>query len=187
MPELIQSILGPDPACRSRQVGWFLTQLEDQARALRAATRDLTPAELEWQPAPGVNSIGMLLAHIAVAEVHLVQVGVMGQAENDVRPVLGIGAADDGIPLAPGAAPPEVLRGRDLEFYDGLLARARAHTRPVLAGLEDADLDRRVERPRPDGSRRRFNVGWLLSHLADHQSTHLGQITLLQRMARSGR
>jgi hypothetical protein len=184
MSELIRSLLTPDASCSSRPVGWFLTMLEDSSAALHKVTRDLAPAELQWQAAPGINTIGMLLAHTAVAEVHLVQVGVLGMAENDVRPVIGIGADDDGLPLAPGAAPPAVLRDKNLAFYDDMLARARAHTRKALAGLNDADLDRQVERPRPDGSRRLFNVGWLLCHVVDHQATHQGQISLLKGMLR---
>ena len=37
-----------------------------RARALIADTRGLTPEALGWQPAPGMNTIGMLLAHCLV-------------------------------------------------------------------------------------------------------------------------
>lgn len=184
MPETIVSLLSPDPSCASRQVGWFLAQLEDQSQVLHKATRDLTTGELEWQPAPGVNTIGMLLAHIAVAEVHLGQVGVLGLADSDLPPVLGIAMEDDGIPLPPDGAPPSSLRAREAAFFDDLLERARRHTRKLLAPLTDADLTRRIERPRPDGGTRIFEVSWVLYHMLEHQAGHQGQISLLRRMFR---
>jgi hypothetical protein len=56
-----------------------MAELDEQRRALLADARGLTPEELEWPPAPGMNSIGMPLAQIAFAEAHLTQVGVLGE------------------------------------------------------------------------------------------------------------
>jgi len=61
-----------------------------------------------------------------------------------------------------------------------LLARASAHTRTAAAKLSDDDLDRQVVRPpRPDGTRRVFNVRWVLYHMIEHTAGHFGQIQLL--------
>ena len=59
----------PPAGFRSREAALFVAQLDDQSRRLTADTLALTPAALEWQPAPGQNTMGMLLAHIAYWEV----------------------------------------------------------------------------------------------------------------------
>jgi hypothetical protein len=130
-----------------------------------------------------MNTIGMLLAHVAVAEVNLVQVGLLAEPAGHVEDVLGIGPDDDGLPLPPAGAPPAVLTGLGLPFYEDLLARAAAHTRAALAAIPDAALDEDVVRPpRPDGSRRVFTRRWILFHLLEHAAGHLGQVQLLVRL-----
>jgi hypothetical protein len=93
-----------------------------------------------------------------------------------------------GIPMAPGEAPPPGLTGRDLAFFDDLLARARAHTREVVAPLTDANLERRFTQRK--GTDREFegNVGWTLYHILEHEAGHYGQVNLLrhQHRVRSG-
>ena len=97
--------LEPAPGMKSSLVGLFLAQLDDQNRNLAEDTRGLTPDELEWQPAPGMNTIGMLFAHIALVEVAWIGAAAQGLEffKIDELPVKW---ADSGIPLAPEAAPP---------------------------------------------------------------------------------
>jgi len=158
--------------------------MDEQRRTLTADTRDLPPGALDWQPAPGMNTIGMLLAHIAYAECHLVQVGLEGKPASDVRAIIGIGEEDEGLPLAEGAPGSPALAGRDLAWFDGLLARARAETHRVAVTLTDDDLARQVRRRRADGSERVFNVGWVLYHILEHEAGHHGQINLLRHLHR---
>ena len=184
MPATIQTLLEAPPGFRSESVARFLWQMDEQRRALIADTRDLTPEALGWQPAPGMNSIGMLLAHIAYAENHLTQVGLEGKATSDTKAVIGIGEQEEGLPLAPGAPPPPALAGHDLAWFDGMLERARTYTRRVAMTLAENDLAREVRRQRPDGSARVFNVGWVLYHMLEHEAGHHGQINLLRHLQR---
>jgi uncharacterized damage-inducible protein DinB len=172
---------------RSREVGLFVAELDDQSRRLARDTRDLTPEELAWQPGPGTNTIGMLLAHIAIAEVYWMQVGPMARSEFDAPGVLGIGPDDDGMPLPAGGPPPATLAGKDLAFFDDLLERARTHTRRHAAPLADADLTRESSRVRDDGSRTTFTVRWVLYHILEHEAGHYGQILLLRHLYRDAR
>jgi len=167
---------------RSREVARFLWQMDEQRRRLLADTRGLEFADLEWQCAPGMNSIGMLLAHVAVAETHLAQVGLLGEADGHPRDVIGIGVEEEGLPLPPGSPPSPALAGRPLAYFDDLLARAREHTHRVARELADADLEVDVVRPRPDGSQRVFNKGWVLYHMLDHEAGHHYQINLLRHL-----
>jgi len=134
-----------------------------------------------------MNTVGMLLAHIAFAEAHLVQVGVLGEAVGHAHDVIGITEEDEGLPLPPDGLPSPPLRGRELAFFDDLLARARAHTRAATASLTNSDLERRVHRTRPDGSLRVLNVGWVLYHMLEHEAGHRAQIGLLRHLQRRAR
>jgi uncharacterized damage-inducible protein DinB len=178
----LKTLLETPPGYRSETVARFMWQLDEQRRALLDDTRGLSAPDLEWQPAPGMNSIGMLLAHIAYAENHLVQVGLERKASSDTRIAIGISEAEEGLPLAPGAPPSPALAGRDLAWFDGLLERARAYTRAVALRLTDEDLGREVHRTRPDGTQRVFNPGWVLYHMIEHEAGHHGQIKLLRHL-----
>ena len=189
MTPLVREVLMMPPGCRSREAASFVAQLEDQSERLRADTRGLTAAGLEWQPSPGLNTIGMLLAHIAIVEVFWTQVGPLGLTSDDVRradmhTALGIGIDDDGMPLAPGGAPPATLRGKDLAYFDDLLARARRYSMRDIAQLGDTDLDREITRTRRDGSIHQSNMRWILYHMVEHFAGHYGQINLLAHQFR---
>ena len=189
MATLTKDLLVPPPGYRSSEAGLFVAQLDDQSRRLTEDTRGLTPESLAWQPAPGLNTIGMLLAHIAVVEVFWNQVGPLGLTSYETESVLGINIDDDGMPLPAGAPAATTLAGRNLAFYDDLLSRARAYTKRTLTPMTDADLNRQVTRVRRDGASELFNVRWVLYHMVEHLAGHYGQINLLAhqyRIARGG-
>lgn len=186
MPQIIDRTLEPAPGMKSRLVGLFAWQLDDQSRRLALDTRGLTPEELEWQIAPGMNTIGMLLAHIALVEAAWIGAAAAGMewAKIDVLPVKW---PDSGIPLPKDAAQPAALRGKDLAFYDDVMSHARAFTKQTLAPLADADLERRCVRIRADGTQFEYNVGWALYHVLEHEAGHFGQINLLRHQYRLAR
>lgn len=185
--KVVETLLATPGGFASREVARFLAQMDEQRRALLDGLGGLTAADLEWQMHPGMNTIGMLLAHIAYAENHLTQVGLEGKATSDTRTAIGISEDEEGMPLASDAPPSPALAGRDLVWFDGLLERARLHTRRVAQTLTDVDLAREVRRPRPDGTQRIFNLGWVFYHLLEHEAGHRGQINLLQHLARTAR
>jgi len=180
----VRSALDLPAGFASAAVARYVAQLDDQSRRLVAATAGLAPADLEWQAAPGTNSVGMLLAHIAYAEAHLTAVGLEGRATSDTKTLIGISEEDEGMPLAPGAGPSPALAGRDAAFFHGALAKARENLKRVARTLTDADLAREVMRPRPDGSRRVFTVDWVLYHLLEHEAMHHGQVLALVHLRR---
>jgi hypothetical protein len=177
----------PVAGFRSREAALFVAQLDDQSRRLTEDTGALTPAELEWQPAPGQNTIGMLLAHAAYWEVFWTRMALEGRPlPFEVRDVLGIDRADIGTPLPPDGRPPAGLAGRDAAYYHDLLARARAHTREIARGLTDADLERELARQRPDGTQNSIMVRWALYHMLEHLAGHHGQVNLMRHLQRAG-
>lgn len=164
----------------SREVATFIAQLDDQLKRQQDQTRKLTPEDLEWQPAPGMNTIGMLMAHQAMIEVGWTGLVIEDLQRDQIRfeEILGIG--DSGIPLAEGGAPPAVLARKDLAFYDDLLTRAREHLKRVAVSVKDSDLTIIRPRPRPNGEPRELEVRWVIQFLVGHFAGHSGQILLLQ-------
>jgi len=185
-PTLTQRILEPKPGTASRLAGLFLWQLDDQSRRLSEDTRGATPEELAWQPTHGMNTIGMLLAHIAAVEVGWIRAAVFGK-DRDSGEVLGLTKREIAMPLPEGAPPPPALAGCQLEYFDDLLGRAREFTRASIADLTDADLDRRFRTPaswEPGGGEFEGTIGWALYHILEHEAGHYGQINLLRHQYR---
>ncbi len=185
MQTITRSLIAPLPGFRSREAGSFMSQLDDQLRRLREETRGLTPEDLMWQPAPGMNTIGMLLAHLAVVEVWWTKIVIESDTEGDVQGVIGIGADDDGLPIPEGAPAFPLLNGKDLAFYDDLLERARNYFKQATKDRPDEDMEREFTRDRPDGSQRVLNVRWYYYHVLEHFAGHFGQILLLKHMRRA--
>jgi uncharacterized damage-inducible protein DinB len=186
VPRLIETLLEAPGDYRSSVAARCVWQLDDQTRRLFEALAGATAEELAWQSAPGMNTMGMLLAHLAIAEAHMAAVGVEGRADSDVKGLLGIGPDDDGLPLPEHGTPPAVLGGKELVWFRGLIDKARAETVRIARQVTDADLARRIVRPpRPDGAQRAFNVDWMLYHLVEHFCGHSGQILMLRHLYRA--
>jgi hypothetical protein len=182
MPATIRTLLDAPAESRAPQVALLAAQLDDLHRRLRESIADIDAAELAWQLAPGTNTIGMLLAHLAYAEAHMAQIGILGEATGHAQDVVGIREEDEGMPLPPDGRPPAALAGKGRPFFVDALDRARDHTRRALEPLTDRDLDRLVVRKRPDGTERVFDVRWLVHHLVEHFAGHYGQILLLRHL-----
>jgi uncharacterized damage-inducible protein DinB len=179
---MLRSHLTIPESYRSPEAASFVVQLDDQLALLRKDTADLTPADLEWQPARGMNTIGMLLAHMAIVEVWWLKIGIGREEKPAVDDVLGIDVDDDGMPIKPDAEPAATLRGKNIAFYHDLLDRARAYTKRLAAEHPPEELDRELIRTRQDGSQRAMNVRWVYYHVLEHFAGHYGQILLLKHM-----
>lgn len=173
----------------SPEAASFVAQLDDLTRLLRADLRRVGPAELEWQPAPGMNTIGMLLAHIAIVEVWWIENAIRGIPAPDVgfARILGLGLMDDGMPLAPRGGHPRSLQGKRLSFYMDRLRQGRANLRAASRALTPKDLARTRRRIRRDGKKHIYNARWVLYHLVEHFAGHYGQILMLRHAYRARR
>jgi len=173
--------LEPLPDFESEEVSLFVAQMDDQSRLLRDEFRGVTATELSRQPAPGTNTIGMLLTHMAITEVFWTS--VLTESAFLCEQVLGLRSEDDGMPLAADGLPPAGLAGRELAFFDDLLARARHNTLRQMRPLVAADLTRPIEQRRRTGVVT-LNGRWILYHMLEHTAGHRAQIALLGRLLR---
>jgi uncharacterized damage-inducible protein DinB len=174
---------GYDPQ-NAALVGAMAAQLDLLLASLTGRVRDATVDELEWQLQPGVNTIGMLLAHLAVAEVYWIAVLDRGIASDDeadrvVQEIVGIRMDEDGLPLPENGTHPRSLAGKTAADYLAMLGRARSATHRVLRSWDDRGL---AETRRVDG--REVSRAWMLHHAVEHFSYHLGQIAQLASLRR---
>ena len=189
MPDIYRDIKVPD-SFKSTHIGLFVAELDDQNRRLLEDLKDITPAELEWQSAPGMNTIGMLLAHIAIVEVWWIHVGPLakGSTEAAAEPlpgIIGLALKDDGMPIErAGGLPPKDLAGKDLAFYEDVLLKARNFTKETTVAFTDSDLERTGSLKRRDGSTGTYTVRWVLYHLLEHEAAHYGQIGFIRHQYR---
>src|SRR5204863_2288458 len=128
MSVIEQSFLEIAPGFRSSEAGLLMASLGDQHALLAKDLEGITAAELEWQPKLGMNTIGMLLAHLALVEVFWTQVGPERKTQFETDSILGLDLSHgDGMPAPADAKPPAHLAGKTLPDYLDLLAKARAY------------------------------------------------------------
>jgi len=174
----------PAPGPSRLAMAW-LAHLDDQTKLLAKDLKGITSAELEWQLRAGMNTIGMLLAHLAIVEMIWLNVAVQRPADEGLERTLGLTRDDDGMPNEQyGNKPPTKLEGRDLKYYLNLIRRARARTKRRVREFRDAELSRMFLRTRRDGKRQRVSQRWILYHVAEHFSGHYGQILMLRHLYR---
>lgn len=172
---------------RNAEAASFLAQFDELSGSLWKDLDGIGAAELAWQPKRGMNTIGMLLAHMAIVEVFWVQRATTGYTDAELTRVLGIGGDDDGMPCPANAGPPRTLKGWTLADYRALEVKARAFAKRRAKALAAADMDRAFRADRRDGLRRSINVRWVFYHLLEHYAGHYGQILLLRHQYRERR
>jgi uncharacterized damage-inducible protein DinB len=188
MPNITQPTITPASGFQCSDAATYFTQMEDQTRRLLKAIADITPAELEWQSAPGMNTIGMLLAHLAGAEVAWAMRGFEGYQASDldgfIAKVEALGFPDDGIGLAPDGLPPSYFAGKDLVYYTDRLARAREYWRRAASKITCEQMKTEITETIWDGTQRTYTPRWVMYHILVHFPGHASQIYMLRHMYR---
>lgn len=141
---------------------------------VRDAVDGLTPAQLVAQPAPGANTIGWLIWHVArVQDDHIADVMGVGQLWAEGNWASRFGLAPDVSNIGYGHSAEEMAAVRPesaaalTEYVDSVQAR----TVSWLAGLTADDLDRVVD-TRWDPP---VTLGVRLVSVADDSLQHVGQ------------
>ncbi len=139
----------------------YLERLEDLHGEIWRAIAGLPPEALDWSPGPGMNSLGVLVAHLAGAE----------------RYWIGDMAGED--PSDRVRATEFQVKGQTVESLATLLTETLLHSRRVIEGLaaEDLGAERRVPR-----TGETFTVAWCLAHALEHTGIHLGHIQITREL-----
>ena len=139
----------------------YLSQLTLVHDEVKKSLKGLPAEALDWSPGDGMNTLGVLVAHIAFAEKKWIGETVGGTPTKERRSE------------AFGQAGLSVPEARSL--LDEALSQARA----VLAGLAQEDWDRDFWH-RPNGEA--FTVMAPLGIALQHGATHLGHIQMTRQL-----
>lgn len=139
----------------------YLERLQDLHAGIRKELSGLPPEALDWSPTPEMNSLGVLVVHLAGAERYWVGDVVMGEPSGRDR------------------AAEFRQRGLDEEALGRKLDESLAYARSALERLGPEDLERECVSPR-DG--RPFRAAWALLHALEHTGIHLGHIQLTRQL-----
>lgn len=162
-------------------VGLFAAQLDEQLTFLKKAVKDLSVEQLEWQQRPGMNTIGILLAHLVSAEFYWVKIAaneVKWNPDGKESFQKTFGIEDDGIPLAPDAAHTECIKGFTAKQYIDMLDKMRRIRNKELKKWKDKDLDKLYKL----GKKTKASRMSTLHHVLEHFCGHFGQVLLLKHM-----
>jgi uncharacterized damage-inducible protein DinB len=136
----------------------YFVKLHEEARK---ALEGLDQQSLDWSPGVGINSMAVLVVHLAAAEQFWVGDVVMGEPSGRDR-----------------AAEFEV-RGLPVEELLVRLAASEAYLQTALGKLQLQDLEAERISPR-DG--KTLTVGYCLAHALSHTSIHVGHLQLMRSM-----
>jgi hypothetical protein len=173
---------GYDPKTQGR-IGLFAAQFDDQLARLKKEVGSLTVDQLEWQQKPGMNTVGMLLAHLSLVEVWWIRVApnqIEWEPEGKALIQKICGIEDDGLPLPAEGMHPAYLKGFTAEKYLVILAKGRRVIHTEMKKWRDKDLDKLYTLAKTN----HFSRTWTLYHVLEHFASHLGQILLVKHMMR---
>ncbi len=156
----------------SPEIGRALWMLEDTRLRTLEALEGLDPQMIDWHPAPGINSIGALIYHVALIETSWLFEDVL-QAEFPAE-VLANFPYEDRDELG------KLLQAAGMSLDDHLqrLRTVRAKTIAVFATMSREDFYRKRTLPLYE-----VTPEWVLHHLMQHEAEHRGQIEELRTLA----
>jgi uncharacterized damage-inducible protein DinB len=138
----------------------YLVVLEKCHGNILGAVEGLSGPALDWQPGTEMNSIAVLIYHLSGAER------------------FWIGDVVDQTPSGRDREAEFKVQNIGLEVLQRRLDESLDYVRSVVGKLSLANLPE--TRLTPDG--RTFSVAWVLLHIMEHSSLHLGHIEMTRQM-----
>lgn len=135
-----------------------LTTLHGEIDKVIAA---LPAAALDWEPGPAMNSVTILVAHIAGSEQFWIGDMTWRGASQRIR------------------AQEFTTHSLDQAALHHRLASALEDSRQTLAHLTLADLERECHLVH---NGQRYTVGWALLHALEHVGLHVGHLQSIQQL-----
>lgn len=150
------------------QIGTLISMLNNLSERVEYTIGGMTQAELDYQMDEKSNSIGALVMHLAATELYY-QEATFGQSNLSEKEMEELRIA-----MELGDEGRQNIKGHDAEYYLDIYKKTRKRTMELLKEKDDFWL---AEIPDVAGVSNHFS--WF--HVMEHQSSHLGQILLLQK------
>ncbi|MBA3631715.1 MAG: DinB family protein [Acidobacteria bacterium] len=156
----------------SREIGFYLSSLEEVRAELRQAVEDLSDEENLRKILPNVQPIGALILHIGEAEFWWIQSIVMGREMDEEmnRIAHSDNWEEDNF----------AEKGYGVKYCIEAIDKISRMTIETLADFTAEDLEKIHVLNKPD-KRIELSLRSILHHLVQHQATHKGQILMLKR------
>ena len=151
----------------------FLFSMMDRIRSrLLRVIEDLTDDVIDYSPdVEGIETIGTLLLHIAGVEWSYIFEDI-GEEEMDYEKWKhAFALREENLPQ---------LTKQSLQFYIDRLTEVRSEVFTRLRNLDDSNLHKLVGVGGAEVS-----IEWILFHLLEHEAMHIGQISILKRLAKT--
>lgn len=150
------------------QIGTLVTMLNNLSDRVEYTVGGMTQGELDFQLDGKSNSIGALVMHLAATEIYY-QEATFGESNLSEQEMDELKIA-----MELGDKGRQHIKGHDAAYYLDIYKKARKRTLELLKEKEDTWLAEI-----PEGSIVSNHFSWF--HVMEHQSSHLGQILLLQK------
>jgi hypothetical protein len=138
----------------------FLNTFQTLHAEVEHAIEGMPQAALDWVPGPNLNTLAVLVTHVAGAERYWIGDVIAREPSNRDRPAEFRAS------------------GLDADTLKSRLAGSLAYVRGVLERLTLQDLE--AVRTSPSDNRQ-LTVAWCLAHALTHTGIHLGHIQLTRQ------
>ncbi|KAA3655715.1 MAG: DUF664 domain-containing protein [Chloroflexi bacterium] len=139
----------------------FMNRLHKLHEEIKETYAGLPQAALEWEPGEEMNSINVLVTHVAGAERYWIG-DLVGQDSSDrVR------------------ATEFEATGLTVNALDQRLDEVLTHSEQILAQLSLDKLDLMRFSPQ---SNHEFSVSWCLLHALEHTAVHVGHLQIMRQL-----
>jgi len=159
----------------SKEIGFYLSGLEEIRSQLRKAVSDLTDEELARRITPNAHQIGALVLHLGESESWWIH-SIVAEKELDET-------AQKFAHWHDTTETDFAEKGYSAKDCIERINEINRMSREVLAEFGDEDLERMFGFDEKD-KRIEVSLRWVLHHLLDHEATHKGQIMMLKRLLR---
>ena len=150
--------------------GQMLAMIEDGTREWRDELGKVSTDCVVWQPHPGGYSIGGVILHMAEVEIFWFEQVVLGKK---------MSAEDEKLFMSKEIRQYEGMwpspRRRPISYYYQVLDDVRSRTKKALKKFPGPDTIRNL-------GEHQFTVGWIVSHVLQHESYHGGQLVMLKEI-----
>ena len=152
------------------KIAVLFSMLEETRNRLLKEIEGLTQEQLDFSPDINkIETIGTLLYHIEAVEYSWI-------FEDIYKQEMPYEEWKYAFALRSKLDPPQ-LTGRPLETYVANLKRLRKNFFNEMQKLTDEDLNTLIS-----SDKYNVTISWILYHLNQHESAHIGQINLLKRL-----
>ena len=151
-------------------IAGFYAMLSDMRNRLLEEVDGITQKQLDFSPSiTKIETIGTLLFHIAAIEFSWIY-------EDIFKEEMVYEEWKYAFALREQLDPPQ-MTNKSLSFYLEKLHSLRERVYATVRGWNDKELEKVVK-----SGNQFYTIRWILYHLVQHESHHIGQINLLKRM-----